>query len=385
MPPLKYDRSLLLFGPYDGEIVHDPDNRTLEFYRALEAPGDILIEATFLNPYPDPGLKWEHGFLFKYGGSSRFYSTTLESTEDWEHYARLGDRGVIGFWDGPLPEINTESGAENLLQVALVRGIAWTYVNGTFAGSFSVDLDTGGDGVWLIADDDFEGATIFKDAAVWKWDSSMYRDFSEIDPGYVPPATPTPTITPTPNPLIPVFGPVGGRILHDSDDGLFAQYQGPEVVGDVMVEVTFEVPFAPNESHWNFGIQFDVDRPSTYHWIEISGEFGGRLNHWRLSGPDSRLQGRLSEDLVGLNLQKGDTNHVRIIVVGDSGWVYVNDRRVTIVNFSLGDIPNPEEIDLLILDTTSRGPGYGEAGHTKFEDFTVWRWHPSLFDLPDDD
>ena len=78
-----------------------------------------------MNPYPDPDLKWEHGFLFKRGASNHFYSTTLESTEDWEHYARMGERGTIGFWDGPRPEINTASGEENLFQVALVGDIAW--------------------------------------------------------------------------------------------------------------------------------------------------------------------------------------------------------------------------------------------------------------------
>ena len=241
-----------------------------------------------------------------------------------------------------------------------------------------MDADTGGDQVRIYVSDKEPGLTRFENFAVWEWDPVMYRDFPEVDPDHVPPPTPTP------NPKVPVFGPDSGRILHESDDGLIAQYRGPSVSGDVMVEVTFEVPFAPNESHWNFGLQFDSERPSTYHWIEISGEFGGRLNHWRLSGPDSKLQGRLAEDLVGLNLQKGDTNHIRIIVVGDSGWVYVNERRVTIVNFSLGDIPKPDTIDLMILDTTSRGPGYGKGGHTKFEDFTVWKWHPSLFDLPDD-
>ena len=323
--------------------------------------------------------------MFEYGGSSRFYSTTLESTEDWEHYARLGDRGVIGFWDGPLPEINTESGAENLLQVALVRGIAWTYVNGTFAGSFSVDLETGGDGVWLIADDDFEGATIFKDAAVWKWDSSMYRDFSEIDPGYVPPSAPTSTITPTPNPNVPIFGPVSGSIRHEEEDGRFELFNGPYVDGDVMIEVTMEVPFAPNESHWNFGLWFDTPKSGAFHIVDVSGIFGGAYNHWRKSGPDAEWQGRRSEDVTGINLQKGEKNHIRVILIGDSAHLYVNDRRMGILNFSLGGMPPPDWVGIVIDDSDFQGSRYSRGGHTKFEDFTVWNWHPSLFDLPDDD
>ena len=281
--------------------------------------------------------------------------------------------------------INVEPGASNLLQVLQVDDQVWVYINGVYQGSFQMAADTGGDWVEIYVSDKEEGITRFEDFTVWDLSSAMYRDFPEADSNYVAPPTPTPLPTATPNPKVPVFGPESGRIMHDSEDGYFAKYKGPKVSGEVMVEVTFEVPFAPNESHWNFGLQFDDERRSTYHWIEISGEFGGRLNHWRKSGPDSKIQGRLAEDLVGLNLQKGDTNHIRVIVVGNSGWVYVNDRRVTIVNFSLGDIPKPENIDLMILDTTSRGPGYGKGGYTKFEDFTVWKWHPSLFELPKDD
>ena len=385
LPPTKYDRSLLLFGPYSEQIAHEPDDRRLEVYRALNAPGDILIEATFVNPYADASLKWEHGFLFKWGRSNHFYSTTLESTQDWEHYARMGSGNTIAFLDAPQPAINVLPGEENLFQVAVVGDVAWAYINGVFAGQFPADLDTGGDRVALLVDDDYEGTTSFRDAAVWRWGPSMYGDFLEVDPSYVPPPTPTPTITPTPNPAIPVFGPEDGIIVHEPNDGYLEKFRGPTLAGDVMVEVTMEVPFAPNESHWNFSIQFDDDRPNTFHLISISSVFGGALNHWRRSGSDSEWQGRLSEDLHGLNLQKGDTNHIRLIVVGDAGHIYVNHRRAGIINFSLGDIPNPDRINLVISDQPTGRYDYSKGPFTEFENFTVWRWHESLFDLPDPD
>ena len=356
----------------------------MELYHALDAPGDILIEAVFVNPYPDPELKWEHGFLFKYRGSSSFYSTTLESTEDWEHYARMGERGVIGFWDGPLSEINTESGGENLLQVALVRGVGWTYINGNFAGSFPVDLNTGGSGVRFIVDDDHEGTTEFKDVAIWKWDSSMYPHFPEVNPNYVPPPTPTPTITPTPNPVIPFFGPVSDVIFHDEADGKIERYRGPDIGGDVMIDVTVVVPFEPRESNWNLGIQFRNDRPGSFHLVEVGSIFGGSFNHWRRSGSGEEWRGPRVEDVVGMNLQKGDKNRIQLIVRGNSGYLYINNRRAGILDFDLGDIPTPNRIYLVVIDRDSQGFEYSKGGHTKFEDFTVWNWHPSLFDLPKD-
>ena len=385
LPPTKYDRSLLLFGPYDKSLTHNPKDAIYASYRTIDTPQDVLIEATFTNPYADPNLEWEHGFLFKAGEFNYFYHVSIKSDGNWQQYAKLGSGNYVGLLDTPNTEVNTGPREKNLLQVALVGDVAWVYINRGYVGSFPTDLDTGGDWITFYTDDDFEGQTSVDDVAIWKWHPSLYEDFPEVDPSYKPPPTPTPTITPTPNPSVPIFGPESGRITHEADDGYFAEYRGPQVAGDVMIEVTFEVPFAPNKSHWNFGIQFDSDQPSTYHWVEISGQFGGRLNHWRKSGPDSRIQGRLSEDLHGLNHQKGDTNHIRLIVIGEEGWVYVNDRRVSIINFSLGDIPNPDKINLLIGDTTSRGRGYDKAGHTKFEDFTVWKWHPSLFKLPKDD
>lgn len=374
-----------MFGPYDGHIEHEPEDRSLEAYRALEVAGDVLIEAVFVNPYSDPDLKWEHGFLFRRGESNHFYSTTLESTADWEHYARMGDDGVIGFADYPRQEINVGAGEENLFQVALVGDTAWVYTNGTFTGQFPADLDTGGNGIRLIADDDHEGITVFKEAAVWRWSPSMYRDFPEVDPSYVAPPSPTPTITPTPNPSVPIFGPDSGRITHDEGDDRFEIYPGLAIDGDIMVEVTFEVPFAPNESHWNFGLWFDSERSGAFHIVELNSLFGGGYNHWRKSGPDESWQGRISEDVVGINLQKGEKNHVRVILLDRKAWLYVNDRRMGILNFSLGDIPAPNWIGLVVNDFEGQGFRYSIGGHTKFEDFTVWKWHPSLFELPDDD
>ena len=344
-----------------------------------------MIEAIFTNPYDNLSDDWAHGFMFKGGESNYFYSVALEREQEWERFGKMGSGNYIGTLDTPTVNINNAPGEKNLLQVILAHGQAWVYINGIFEGSFPTDLDTGGDEISFYVDDDHEGNTLIEDATIWQWHPSLYRDFPEVDPSYIPPATPTPTITPTPNPKVPVFGPEDGIIVHEPDDGYLEKFRGPTLAGDVMIEVTMEVPFAPNESHWNFSIQFDDDRPNTFHLISISSVFGGALNHWRRSGSDSEWQGRLSEDLHGLNLQKGDTNHIRLIVVGDDGYIYVNHRRAGIINFSLGDIPNPDRINLVVSDRPTGRYDYSKAPFTEFENFTVWRWHPSLFDLPKDD
>ena len=207
----------------------------------------------------------------------------------------------------------------------------------------------------------------------------MARSFPEVAEN----AAQTPT--PTPSPKVPAFGPESGSILHDPGDGLLATYIGPVIQGDLMMEATFEVPFAPNESHWNFGMQFRGGGPETYHWIEVISRFGGAYVHRRRAGPEAEVRGHTAERLHGLNLQKGEKNHIRFIVTGKEGWFYVNDRRVAIIPFTLGNLPNPDQINLVIHDVDFGGYEYDRGGSTHFEDFIVWKWHPSLFELPKDD
>ena len=159
-------------------------------------PGDVLIEATFGNPYTDPSLNWEHGFFFGVGASNHFYKVSLESDGDWERYAKLGSGNYINVTGTPSRTLRTAPGEENLLQVVLARGTAFIYINRAFAGSFLMDTDTGGDRVDLFIYDEHAGSTNFEQFTVWEWHPSMYRDFPEADPANAP--TPTPTATPRP-------------------------------------------------------------------------------------------------------------------------------------------------------------------------------------------
>ena len=389
LPPLQYSRTHLLFGPEDGQLRHEPDDGQWEHYQALEAQGDLLIEATLHNPAVEPGVRWSHGFLLRRTSGGKYYRVSIDNNSDWMHLHRLGG-DFLGQRRSNTADIDTSPGGQNRLQVVQTGGRGWVYVNGRYQGYFSMTTDTGGDSIRVFTSDRAPGTTEFTNFAVWRWHPDMYADFPEASPNFVPTpvptSTPRPTLapTPTPHPSVPVFGPVSGSILHDVDDGYLARYQGPRVTGDLMLKVTFEVPFAPNKSHWNFVVQFRGGT-EVYHLVEINSKFGGAYVHRRRAGPDEEVRGRTAEDLPGLNLQKGDKNHIRLIVVGEDGWLYVNDRRIAIIPFQLGNVPNPDTIRLVVIDVDRFGYEYSLEKQTRFEDFTVWKWHPSLFDLPDDD
>ena len=349
-------------------------------FRALDAPGNLLVEATFHNPHSDPNEYWSHGFLLKHGGGSKQYWVGFKSTGDWRYFHRLGSSEPRGQKVQQSPDIDTAPGASNMLQVVQADDFAWVYINGTYQGSFSMTADTGGDRIYIYVSDKEDGTTRWEDFSVWRWHQTMYGEFPEANPL----ALPTPG--PTPDPSVPIFGPVSGSISHDSTDGKAAAYRGPTVEGDAMLEVTFENPFAPNESHWNYGILFDdTSRPETYHWIEVGSKWGGYWFHRRRAGPEEESRGGRSERLTGLDFDEQGETHIRLIIIGQEGWLYINDRLAGIVPFTLGNVPNPERLRLIINDVDTGGFEYDRGGQTRFEDFTVWKWHPSLFDLPKED
>ena len=84
---------------------------------------------------------------------------------------------------------------------------AWVYINSVYQGSFAMTADTGGDRVYIYVSDKEDGTTRWEDFAVWRWHETMYEDFPETNPNFVPTPVPSPTITPTPDPLVPAFGP----------------------------------------------------------------------------------------------------------------------------------------------------------------------------------
>ena len=323
--------------------------------------------------------------MLRRASGGNYYRLSIDNSSDWMYLHRLGGGDFLGQQRTRTDAIDTSPGGKNLLQVVMRDDRAWVYINGAYQGFFDMTADTLGDWIRLFVSDRRTGTTEFTDFAVWRLDPSMYRDFPELNPGYIPPPTPTSTPTPTPNPAIPLFGPESGSIFHDESADFIKVYRGPRIDGDVMIDATIVVPFEPRKSSWNFGfflISFD---PGGAHLVEVSSKFGGSYNHWRRSAPGEEWRGRNTEDVIGLHLEKGERNRIQLIVIGDSGHLYINNRRAGILNLGLGNMPSPEWVYLAVIDRDSQGYDYSRGSYTKFEDFTVWRWHESLFDLPEED
>ena len=118
------------------------------------------------------------------------------------------------------------------------------------------------------------------------------------------------------------------------------------------------------------------------HSIYLSSRKSWR--HGYYSAEDDRDGGGRWDDAPGVDVSEGGENHLRLVKIGDTGWLYINDRFMGNIDFTLGDIPDPDRIYLVIHDS-GEGINYKEGDATRYRDFTVWRWHPDLFELPKED
>ena len=73
-------------------------------------------------------------------------------------------------------------------------------------------------------------------------------------------------------------------------------------------------------------------------------------------------------------------NKLRLVITENQGWFYINGDYQGIIPLRAVDI-DISKIDLAVY------PDEIEGKSTRFEDFTIWKWHPSLQKLPktDDD
>ena len=173
-------------------------------FRGLTTDGDVVVEATFYNPYSMMGKVWAHGFL-------------LRRTREGVHSVRIGSDG---FWshryriDGAWNHSKYERGFSirlgpldsNNLRVVMIGAEGWVYVNGRYQGNLDLGSVTKGGSIGAFADDKSYGETRFEDFRVWRYGPSLARQLPDV--GVVP--TPTPT-----------FGDLASSASRVSYDDLF--------------------------------------------------------------------------------------------------------------------------------------------------------------------
>ena len=180
------------------------------------------------------------------------------------------------------------------------------------------------------------------------------------------PATPTPTAPPVP----PNYGPVGGVIAHDPEDGYIDVFRTDFWMKNGVIAARFFNPYPQTVGEWSSGFLFRHPRTNYFHLVIIrynkTWEHSLRLGA-NEDGTDNErdLDSGYSRHIT---TGEGEYNDITIAFVGDEGWLYVNDQEIATLD--LGGLTEGGYVTL--------AGGYynsdGVAGYsTRFEDLTIWR------------
>ena len=128
-----------------------------------------------------------------------------------------------------------------------------------------------------------------------------------------------------------VFGPESGSIAHDRDDGFINVHEVPVSLKDGIIEAEFFNPYSTRVGKWSVGFLFRVNGSNAYHVVFIHSS-GAWLHILETGGgTGQRLAGELSNYI---DTTDRGSNHIRIIALGDEGWLFINGAFVSDLDLS---------------------------------------------------
>ena len=286
------------FGPTSGDLRHDPSDGFIKDQYANVSIADMIVEATFVNPYSAASNKWDYGFIFRDQGNDStgsFIQVVVTSDRRWYLAWRetpIADNQRVG--GGTITTFDTSAGGRNHLRVVAVKERGWLFVNGEFVSTLDLSSVTGAGDLAVITGA-FEGNEVA--GAVTRFENFQGERLSRR------------------------YGPAEGKL--EKEPGLIAAHRSGVWTRDLVAEAEF---VNPQGSDWDYGF---IIRNPEFNQLEVIGltDKAWWFHKTRDVGDDEYAKvadGYLSD--AGISLLS--RNHLLIIAIEGAGWLFVNDRLV---------------------------------------------------------
>ena len=165
------DPSAPIYGPIAGVLIEDQE--LIETFGGFRPPDDVMVEATFINPYSPSKGRWSYGFMLRWTQVNTFHAIVLESSGLWGHDLRLGDDSTLDIRSELSASIDTTAGGKNRLRVVMIGNEGWLFINEAFVGKLDLSGLTETGSVAVLAGYYGSGitgeSTRFEDFIIWKW------------------------------------------------------------------------------------------------------------------------------------------------------------------------------------------------------------------------
>ena len=327
------------FGPESGSIKHDPFDGYIDVYRANLSVADAVIEARFANPYSTEVGNWSSGFIFRKTDANVVHIVIVNSNGTWYHYLRTGDvetqQDLAAEYSN---HIDTTARGSNHVRIIANGSEGWLFINGAFAGDLNLSGLTDAGSVSAV------GSYFQGDGVAGR--STRFEDFAIRS-------------------LRRVYGPMDGSIKHDPDDGFIDESEASIWLTEGIIEAEFSNPYTSSQGDWSSGFLFRKPASNTFHAIVIQED--GRWHHDLRLGDADGTQDLTEQYSYQISTTISRSNHIRIIMLGNEGWLFINGTYVG--KLDLSELTAPGQVSAITNYFTDDGiAGYS----TRIENFTIW-------------
>ena len=331
-PPTPPDSGEYSFGPISGELRHNPSDGSVEDKYVGVSLTDMIVTATFTNPYSAATDSWNYGFFIRgsgTGSSARGILVAVTSHGRWHTGWRQGGSSEIQtIAEGRLGSFDTGAQRSNKLWLAVFGERGLLFVNDEFISELNLSSVTRSGDVAVFTGA-FTGAEVA--GAVTRFEDFAGRQFQKE------------------------YGPASGTF--DYEEGFtFSSHNSRVRASDMVAEATF---ISPPGSDWLYGFSFRDSDSGREEWIQVHDNNEWDHSTWRVGNDRSTnvAWGRLSSGLLS-------ENHLLLLAIGDMGMFFVNGELVSRLDLSHN------------LDNGDVGAHGASANdytvEPSFENFNVW-------------
>ena len=318
------------WGPASGELRHDPEDGLIETQFAGVSEADMILEATFANPYDADEHPWDYGLMLRAEGGGPRYQVVLTSQRRWSVVWRAGPSEpyeVIA--GGTSARMETGAGARNHLMVVAIGERGWVFVNGELMSPVDLGEATHRGDVAVITgsyrDHEMAGA------------STRFEDF-------------------TGRSMSRRYGPADGQLVH-GDEGFVSQHWTGVQTRDLIAEAEFVNPAG---GEWDYGVAL---RRSDDAWEVVSVTKGARWYHHSLQDGGGYAV-TASGDLSSSRVRASKITRVLVMAIGGSGWLFVDGGLTAVLDLGHNDRRGGV--------SAVANFWIGHSARVEFSNFTVW-------------
>ncbi len=330
------------YGPEQGTLLHINDdwgNFDSEFDVA-----NFIAEVTFTIPENLVGFGWVGCINFRSvlpvgwqpGDDFKGYHICINSLGTWFHLiTREGTDQSDLIYENTTTTIRKQEGDINQIIVVISESSGILFINNIFVDELDLGELTSSGTVDIGA------------AAETGTSPTEFTNFKIV-------------------PLRKVYGPGVGEIEHHMQTTREIDGQSTfAFITDGIIEAQFVNPFIQQEGSWSNGFLFRQADYDHFHVI-IASSSGWWYHGLRLGDPTNEKE--LAGEASGhISTERDGINRVRVVTLGDQGWLFINGEYVDQLDLSgLVDAGYVSAIGSYFQDD-------GIAGYsTRFEDFTIW-------------